>query len=110
MMLLDEFWPFKAKAMGRALEVCYHPHTSVGDLSDISDQLAYANCSVEHPSASTPLGIFEAQPVVSKRIVTVSIQPEGPNTLSILVSGNMWVYRSRFDAHGIPGASLALIM
>ena len=103
MMLLDEFWPFKAKVMGRDLEVLYHPHTSVGNLSDTSGELAYANCSVEDPSSIMPLGIFEAQPVVSKRIVTINIQPEGPDTASILVSGNLWVYRSRFDAHGIPG-------
>ena len=103
MMLLDEFWPYKSKAMGRELEVFYHPHTSVGDLSDTSDQLAYDNCAVENPSPSLPMGIFEAQPVVSKRIVTVNIQPEGDDAVSILVSGNMWVYRSRFDAQGIPG-------
>ena len=103
MMLLDEFWPFKSKAMGRGLEVFYHPHTSVGCLSDTSGQLAYENCSVENPSPSLPMGIFEAQPVVSKRIVTVNIQPEGDDEVSILVSGNMWVYRSRFDAQGIPG-------
>ena len=103
MILLDEFWPFKAKVMGRDLEVLYHPHTSVGNLSDTSGELAYANCSVEDPSSIMPLGIFEAQPVVSKRIVTINIQPEGPDTASILVSGNLWVYRSRFDAHGIPG-------
>ena len=90
---------------GRELDVFYHPHTSVGDLSDTSDQLASENCSVENPSPSLPMGIFDAQPVVSKRIVTVNIQPEGDDTVSILVSGNMWVYRSRFDTQGIPGTA-----
>ena len=103
LLLLDEWWAYKSKAMGRQLEVQYHPHTSVGDLGDIDEQLAYEHCVVEAPSASVPLGIFEAQPVISKRIVTINVQPEGADTVSILVSGSMWVYRARFDAQGIPG-------
>ena len=50
-----------------------------------------------------PMVIFEAQSAVSKRIATVNIQQEGDDTMSTLVSGNMWVHRSRFDAQGIPG-------
>ena len=93
--------------MGRELEVQFHPHASVGDLGDTADHLTYENCTVEDSSPTVPLGLFEAQPVVSKRIVTVNVQPEGEDTVSILVSGNMWVYRSRFDAHGIPGTATA---
>ena len=107
LLLLDEWWAFKSKAMGRELEVQYHPHASVGDMGDTAERLSYANCSMEEPSPSLPMGIFEAQPVVSKRIVTVNVQPEGDETVSILVSGNMWVYRARFDAHGIPGTATA---
>ena len=107
LLLLDEWWAFKSKTMGRELEVQYHPHASVGDLGDTADHLTYENCTVEDSSPTVPLGIFEAQPVVSKRIVTVNVQPEGVDTVSILVSGNMWVYRSRFDAHGIPGTAAA---
>lgn len=103
LLLLDDWWKFKSKAMARDLEVQYHPHISVGDMGDTADQLCYAHCTVEDPSPNVPLGIFEAQPVVSKRIVTLTVQPEGEDTVSILISGNMWVYRSRFDAHGIPG-------
>ena len=103
LLLLDEWWTFKSKTMGRELEVQYHPHTSVGDLGGTADHLTYENCTVEGTSPTVPLGIFEAQPVVSKRIVTVTVQPEGGDTVSILVSGNMWVYRARFDAPGIPG-------
>ena len=52
-----------------------------------------------------PLNIFEAQPVTSKRIVTVTVQPESADSVSILMSGNVWVYRARFDAHGVPGST-----
>ena len=107
LLLLDEWWAFKSKAMGRELEVQYHPHASVGGMSDTAGQLTYENCTVEDSSSTVPLGIFEAHPVVSKRIVTVNIQPEGDDTVSILVSGSMWVYRSRFDALGIPGTATA---
>ena len=103
LLLLDKWWAYKAKAMGRELEVQYHPHTSVGDMGELAEQLAYQHCTVEAPSTALPMGIFEAQPVISKRIVTVNVQPESGETVSILVSGSMWVYRARFDAQGIPG-------
>ena len=86
------------------LGVCYitgedlspRPLGTMGDWIRIAGVLSY------HHAALVVFNL-EAQPVVGKRIVTVTVQPEGGDTVSILVSGNMWVYRSRFDTHGIPG-------
>ena len=103
LLLLDEWWAYKAEALGCTLDVHYSPHTSVGSLEDIMSQLTHDLYSVACPLQRVPLGIFEAQPVSSKRIVMLNIQPESGDTVSILVHGNIWAYRNRFDMLGIPG-------
>ena len=37
-------------------------------------------------------------------MVTVDIQPEGEDCLSLVISGNTWNYRERLDACGVGGA------
>ena len=50
------------------------------------------------------MSIFEAQPVNGRRIVTFHIQNESDNNLlNILIAGNIWAFRSRLDALGVPG-------
>ena len=49
------------------------------------------------------MGIFEAQPVNGRRIVTMHLQIESDNVVNILLSGNTWPFRSRLDAHGVHG-------
>ena len=54
------------------------------------------------PESRLPCGIFEAQPVSQKRPVTCHFQLESANELSILITGNTWAFKSRFDAFGMP--------
>jgi len=103
MLLLDDYWKFKAKAMARELEIHLHPHVNV-DITGVWDDLAYANYTLEEPAKTLPMGVFDAQPVVGRRIITLHIQPETQDVLSLLVAGNSWNFRSRLDAHGVSGA------
>jgi len=104
--LLDDFFLFKERTMAkeRPFEVHVHPHTGV--VIEIDD-FQYEHYVFNEPTATLPLGIFEAQPVATKRIIVLYIQPESPETISILVSGNTWNFRSRLDSHGVAGAYFA---
>ena len=51
-----------------------------------------------------PMKIFEAQPVFSKRIITLHIEAESDEELSILIAGPLWGFRSRLESHGVTGA------
>ena len=104
--LLDDFFVFKERAMAkeRPFEVHVYPHTGVA--IEVAD-FQYEHYVFNEPAATLPLGIFDAQPVATKRIIVLHIQPESPDTLSILVSGNTWIFRSRLDSHGVAGAYFA---
>ena len=55
------------------------------------------------PAPKLPLGIFEAQPVVGKRIVILNFQVESGNELSVVITGNTWNFRTRLDNLGVSG-------
>ena len=103
--LLDSFFVHQSECMAREkqFEVHVYPHIGI----DIAD--ARANFSFEHyimndPALKLPLGIFEAQPVTGKKIVQMNLQPENADTMSVLLTGAIWNFRSRLDAHGVAGA------
>ena len=104
--LLDDFFVFKERAMARErpFEVHVHPHTGVA-IEEADFQ--YEHYVFNEPAAALPLAVFEAQPVYSKRIVVLHIQPENPETMSILITGNTFKFRSRLDSHGVPSAYFA---
>jgi hypothetical protein len=102
LILFDGFIAFKAKQMAKTLEVVLHPHSGI-DLNPVWDDLTYEGYSLEEPAASLPLALFSAQPVVGKRVVCLHLQPETVDTISIIIQGQTWVFRSRFDEHGITG-------
>jgi len=105
MFLLDDFFVQKCEAMAREkpFEVHLHPHIVV-NIAGSWDDLVYEHYTLHDPALTLPLGIFEAQPVVGKRIVVVHIQPESGELMSMLVMGNTWNFRSRLDSHGVAGA------
>ena len=102
LLLLDEFWTFKAKTLGH-FDVHLHPHSGI-DLASVKDDLEFEHCTLEEPTAELPLGVFEAHPVGAKRILTCHIQPQSDDTFDLLISGYSWPYRQRFDQHGIAGS------
>ena len=70
----------------------------------MQDDLEFDHCTLEEPTGELPLGVFEAHPVGAKRILTCHIQPQSDDTFDLLISGNNWPYRQRFDQHGIAGS------
>ena len=102
LILFDGFIAFKAKQMAKTLEVVLHPHSGI-DLNPVWDDLTYERHSLEEPAASLPLALFSAQHVIGKRVVSLHLQPESSDTMSIIIQGQTCVFRSRFDDHGITG-------
>ena len=88
--LLGDFWQFKAKALSLELEIRVHRHVNIGIDTGNLDYPHYV--WEEQALHDLPMGIFEAAPCYGKRIVTLHIQPESDDTLSILISGNTWAY------------------
>eukprot|EP00973_Karenia_brevis_P023924 3298936-Karenia_brevis.AAC.1 len=101
--LLDDFFVFKHKALGKEkpFEVHIFPHE--GEEITCQD-MQYQHYTFNEPKLILPLGIFEAQTVTNKRIVQLHLQPENEQTLSVVITGNTWSFRARLDSHGIPGA------
>ena len=102
LILFDGFIAFKAKQMAKTFEVRLHPHKEV-DLNPVWDDLTYEGYLLEEPAASLPLPLFSAQPVIGKKVVCLHLQPESSDTMSIIIQGPTYVFRSRFDEHGITG-------
>ena len=50
-----------------------------------------------------PLKIFEAPPPYGKRIVTLQIELEGTEKVSLVFAGRIYEYRDKFQAKEIPG-------
>ncbi len=102
--LLDGWFRFKARQVARdqPFQVTLHPHTGV-DLAQVWDDLEYEHYTLQEPSATLPLHVFEAQPVVGKRITNLNLQLDGDSTVSLIITGHTWPFRGRLDAFGISG-------
>ena len=102
--LLDGWLCHKAAqaAKEQPFEVRLHPHTGI-ELGG-TDDFTYEHWVVEEPATKLPLGYFEAQPVVGKRVVTLHLEAVNDETVNLLLAGNIWSYRSRLDSLGVSGA------
>jgi hypothetical protein len=102
--LLDSWFRFKARqvAHDQPFQVTLHPHVSV-DLTPVWDDLEYEHYTLQEPSATLPLHVFEAQPVVGKRISILNLQVNNENSLSLIITGQTWPFRGRLDAFGVAG-------
>ena len=103
LLLLDEFFVFKAKAIAREqpFQVHIYPHSGVE--VTVADDFAYDHVELMEQTPTPPLKIFEAQPCVGKRIVVLNIQIEDENSISVVITGNTWAFRSRLDTFGVSG-------
>ena len=100
--LLDAWWVDFFKDKPKAENVHLHPHTTC-DIDACWDELQYEVYTLEERATKLPLGIFEAHPPQSRRIVQITIQVETESVLSFLFHGGTWLYRGAFDALQIPG-------
>ena len=109
-MLLDDFFTFKSKALAKDIEIHVRPHKSAAAevTSDLVESLSYEHLTFHAASTNSklPLKMFEAQPVVGKRVVTMFIQPESETSVSVLWGGNTWNFRASLDEAGVKGAYL----
>ena len=103
LLLLDDFFKFQAKKIApRRLEIELYPHIGI-DIGSIWNDLEHEPYTCEDPALKPPLGLFEAQPVNGRRVVTCHLQIESDNSLNMLLGGNTWGFRNRLDAHGVTG-------
>jgi hypothetical protein len=80
-----------------------HPQINV-DIASAWDDLTYEHYTLEEPAQVLPTSIFAAQPIFGKRIVTMHIEADSANLMNFLLEGNLWPYRTKLEAHGVPGA------
>ena len=88
-LLLDGYFNFKARQLARArpFEVHEDPHLDVS-LDSLKDHMSYATIEFHEPASDLPSKIFEAQPMSSKRVITVYFEPEDDTTLPLVIVGN----------------------
>jgi hypothetical protein len=110
LLLLDSFWLYKAKQMmieeprmKEPFVVSLHPHTGI-DISEVLGDLEYDHYSLEEASDDLPMKFFEAQGAWSKKVVTLHLEADNDEELSIMIAGPLYGYRNRFESHGIAGA------
>ena len=89
-------------AREQPVQVVIHPHTGI-DLAELEEELSYEHYVMNAPAAKLPLHIFEAQPVVGKRITVLNIQLKSDGEIDLVITGHTWPYRARLDAFGIAG-------
>jgi hypothetical protein len=102
--LLDGWFLHKEKQIAKEqpFQVVLHAHTGI-DLSGIRDDLSYEHYVINEPAVRLPLHIFEAQPVVGKKITVLNLQLKGDNEFDLVITGHTWPFRARMDAFGIAG-------
>ena len=102
--LLDGWFQHKEKQIAREqpVQVVLHPHTNI-DLSGLESDLAYEHYVINEPAARLPLHVFEAQPVVGKRVTVLNLQLKGDSEIDLVITGQTWPFRARLDAFGIAG-------
>ena len=65
--------------------------------------MEYKEYSYNEPTKDLPLKILEAPPPYGKRIVTINIETEGSDKVSVIFAGRIYEFRDRFQAKEIPG-------
>ena len=102
MLLLDGWFRHKERQTLQPFEINIHPHVGI-DLQQMWTDLEYAHYSLRDQQKVLPLHIFQAQPVIGKRITSMNIQIESDTTINVVFTGHTWPYRKRLDDFGISG-------
>ena len=98
-MLLDGYLQYKNKQLARAtpFEVHIHPHTAVGDLSSLRDQMTYPSITVHEASESLPLKWSQSHPCMGKKILCFFFEPIGTSELSFVLTGTRFLFALPFS-------------
>ena len=95
----------KLKQMAKEVEIHLYPHLGVEELTEdqIQEQLSLTYI-VHEPASDLPLKWNHAQPVVGKRLVTMTLRCASEDTLRLIFSGNTWAFRDAMGEAGVNGA------
>ena len=70
------------------------------------DVMEYEHYTLLECSSILPLQVFEAQPVVGKRIIDLNLRIDDADKVSLIITGNTWPFREGLDAFSISGGYL----
>jgi hypothetical protein len=79
-----------------------HLHT---DVSIAKEGMQYENYRWSEPAKSLPIKIFECQPCVGKRIVTLTVEVQSASVASLVFSGHTYPFRRKLEEYGSPRAT-----
>ena len=103
--LFDDFLVWKAKQIDKNVQVQINQHGEQQITNAFVSDLNYEHYTVLSVSdEELPLKWYECQPVVGKKIVTMTVQVEDENHVSVLFGGNTWAFRQALDEFGVNGA------
>ena len=100
--LLDEFFVYKSKGRAENPMIVLNPHVGV-QIGDTWDNLQHPEYTMNEEERKLPMGPFEAQPVQGKAVLTMTMQIETDNVLSVIFHGQIWNFRDMLEAYGIAG-------
>ena len=104
LLLLDGWLKYKETEIAREqpFQVQLRPHTSV-DIDIDTDVFNYEHYFVKEKACDLPLHVFDAYPVVGKRITTLNLQIVSDTVLDLVITGHTYPFRAALEAHGIQG-------
>ena len=93
-----------ARALARQVQIHQHGAPLITN-TFVSDELNYDQYTVVSVSDDPlPLKWAECQPVMGKKLVTMTLQVESETHVSVLWGGNTWSFRQALDEYGVHGA------
>ncbi len=93
------------KQLDKTVRVQIHQHGAQYVDDDFVRELNYEHYNLlSMTDDDLPLKWYESQPVIGKKLVSMTLQIEDEKTVSILWGGNTWAFRQALDETGISGA------
>ena len=77
------------------------------NIDDTWENLSYPQYELNEPSRKLPVDIFESPPAFGKRPTSFAIEIHDPTHVSIVIT-QVYPYRERFDAMGVPGGRVGV--
>ena len=104
-MLIDGYFQHRAKQLARAtpFEVHIYPYVDV-DLNGLAETMSYAPVTQHPQGRDLPLKIFQAHPVVGRKMVCFFFEAESESELSLVITGNTWNFRDNLERVGVAGS------
>ena len=104
-MLIDGYFQHRAKQLARAtpFEVHIYPYVDV-DLNGLAETMSYAPVTQHPQGRELPLKIFQAHPVVGRKVLCFFFEAESESELSLVITGNTWNFRDDLERVGVAGS------